>query len=195
MPKATQQVNRKPHPRSTGPGVGTRASRGHVCSLPSCPLEAGRTLRPRGRRPGLHTPVPSCSMEHQCQRSVKGLRRCREGPRSVPLEIRSSPDLRKGRPSLITRAPPRGEFSPAGGRNLRGDLLQAAMLGACGGVGRHLGAQNGLWPIGSSEPGLRGTAQMTSWGAERALSWGWSGRDGQLCTALGRGPAVPCSTS
>ena len=194
LPKATQQVNRKPHPRSTGPGVGTRASRGHVCSLPSCPLEAGRTLRPRGRRPGLHTPVPSCSTEHQCQRSMKGLRRCREGPGSVPLEIRSSPDLRKGRPSLITRAPQGGNFLQLVAEASVETFYRLPCWGPCGGVGRHLGAQNGLWPIGSSEPGLRGTAQMTSWGAERALSWGWSGRDGQLCTALGRGPAVPCST-
>ena len=90
LPKATQQVNRKPHPQSTGPGVGTRVPRGHVCSLPSCPLVAGRTLRPRGHQPGLHTPVPSCSMPHQCQGSVKGLHRCHEGPGSAPLAAAKS---------------------------------------------------------------------------------------------------------
>ena len=154
MPKATQQVNRKPHPRSTGPGVGTRASRGRVCSLPSCPLVAGRTLGPKARRPGLHAPVPSCSMKPQCQCSGKGLRRCQEGPGSVPLEIRSSSDLRKGRPSLITRAPQGGNFLQLVAEASVETFCRLPCRGPRGGVARHLGAQNGLRPIGSSEPGL-----------------------------------------
>lgn len=154
VPKATQHVSRKVHP-----GAQVQVSEPERPEATSAHSPAAHWWQ--AERQGPRVAGPNCTHLFPVVQSGTNVSAgVIRGPDQFPLKSGDHLTLR----SPNHGSPLRREFSPAGGRSLPSfsplePLCRRPCWGPRGGVSRHLRAQNGLRPVGTPEPGLRGTGR------------------------------------